>query len=131
MRTTSAVTEPPLFYTLNTVPWQEEPLQICATHLDVLPEGSECLEVDGLQDMFGGIELQQQHDENAVVWQLLEFCLTDIMILDQHPNYDTQHLEEQHKAGSELSEPAGQRLPAQSRGEEHLYCQLILSLASL
>lgn len=80
--------------------------------MDVLPEGGECLEVDGLQDMFGGIELQQQHDENAVVRQLLEFCLTDIMVLNQHPNYDTQHLKEQHRAQSESSKPAGQMLPA-------------------
>lgn len=75
--------------------------------IDVSPEGSECLEVDGLQDMFGGIKFQQQHDENAVVWQLLEFCLTDIMVLDQHPNYDTQHLEGQRRVQSEASKPAG------------------------
>lgn len=48
--------------------------------------------------MFGGIEFQQQHDENAVVWQLLEFCLPNIMVLDQHPNYDAQHLDEQSKS---------------------------------
>lgn len=66
--------------------------------MDVLPEGSECLKVDGLQNMFGSVELQQQHDENAMVWQLLEFCLTDIMVLNQHPNDDTQHLQEQWRA---------------------------------
>ena len=82
--------------------------------MDVLPEGGECLEVNGLQDMFGGIELQQQHDENAVVRQLLEFGLTDVMVLDQHPNYDTQHLEQQYRAQSESSKPDGQRLPAVS-----------------
>lgn len=58
----------------------------------VLPEGGERLEIDGLEDMLGGIELQQQHDEDAVVRQLLEFCLADIVVLNQHPNYDTQHL---------------------------------------
>lgn len=42
--------------------------------------------------MFWSVELQQQHDENAVVRQLLEFCLTDIMVLNQDPDYDTQHL---------------------------------------
>lgn len=61
--------------------------------VDVLPEGGKRLKVDGLQDMFRGVELQQQHNENAMVWQLLELCLTDIMVLDQHPNYNTQHLE--------------------------------------
>lgn len=63
--------------------------------VDFLPEGGESLEVNGLKNMFRGIEFQQQHDENAVVWQLLEFCLPNIMVLDQHPNYDAQHLEEQ------------------------------------
>lgn len=51
--------------------------------------------------MFGGIELQQQHDENAVVWQLLEFCVPNVMVLDQHPNYDAQHLEEQSESNKE------------------------------
>lgn len=59
---------------------------------DYLPEGSECLEVDGFQDMFRGVELQQQHDENAVIRQLLEFSLTNIVVLDQHANYNTEHL---------------------------------------
>lgn len=63
--------------------------------VNVSPEGGESLEVNGLKDMFRCIELQQQHDENAVVWQLLEFCLPNIMVLDQHPNYNAQHLEEQ------------------------------------
>lgn len=62
---------------------------------DVLPEGGERLEVDGLQDVFGGIELQQQHDEYAVVRQLLEICLTDIMVLNQDTDYNTEHLEEE------------------------------------
>lgn len=64
---------------------------------DVLPEGGECLEVDGLQDVFGGIELQQQHDEYAVVRQLLEICLTDIMVLNQDTDYNTENLEEEIK----------------------------------
>ena len=59
----------------------------------VLPEGSESLEVDGLQDVFGGIELQQQHDEDAMVGQLLELRLPYVMVLDQHSYHDTQHLE--------------------------------------
>lgn len=60
----------------------------------VLPEGGERLEVDSLQDVLRSIQLQQQHDEDAVVGQLLELRLTDIVILDQHPNDDPQHLEE-------------------------------------
>lgn len=50
--------------------------------------------------MFGGIELQKQHYENAVVGELLEFCLTNIMVLNQHPNYNTQDLGEQCEAFS-------------------------------
>lgn len=45
--------------------------------------------------MLGSVQLQKQHDENAVVGQLLEFSLADIMILDQNPNNDSQHLMEE------------------------------------
>lgn len=58
----------------------------------VLPEGRKSLEVDGLQDMFGCIELQQQHDEDAMVGQLLELSLPHVMVLYQHSYHDTQHL---------------------------------------
>lgn len=64
---------------------------------DVLPEGRERLEVDGLENVLGGVELQQQHDEYAVVRQLLEICLTDIMVLNQDTNYNTKHLEEERR----------------------------------
>lgn len=56
---------------------------------DVLPEGGEGLEVDGLQDMFGSIELQKQHDENTMVRKLLKLCLAHVVVLDQHTNDDT------------------------------------------
>lgn len=52
--------------------------------------------------MFGGIELQQQHDENAVVWKLLEFCLTNIMVLDQDPNDDPQYLKAECRTVSKI-----------------------------
>lgn len=68
---------------------------IGSIHVNILPEGCECLEVDGLQDVLRGIELQQQHDEDSVVRQLLKFRLTDIMVLNQHTNYNTQHLGKQ------------------------------------
>lgn len=58
----------------------------------VLPEGSKGLEVDGLQHMFRSVELQQQHDENAMVRQLLEIRLPHIMVLNQHAYYDAQYL---------------------------------------
>lgn len=63
------------------------------------PEGSEGLEVDGLQDVLRGVELQQQHDEDAVVRQLLEFCLSHIMILDQNAYYNAEHLQTTHAPG--------------------------------
>lgn len=43
------------------------------------------------------IQLQQQHDEDAVVGQLLELCLPHIMVLDQHPDHDTQHLDQEEE----------------------------------
>lgn len=43
--------------------------------------------------MFRGIKLQQQHNEDTVIWQLLELCLPHIMVLDQHTYYYAQHLD--------------------------------------
>lgn len=61
---------------------------------DVPPEGRERLEVDGLQHVLGSVELQQQHDEDSVVRQLLELCLTYVVVLNQHADDDAQHLQE-------------------------------------
>lgn len=70
-----------------------------------LPESSEGLEVDGLQHVLRRVKLQQQHDENAVVWQLLEICLSHIMVLNQHAHYNAQYLHAQtHTAISILKE---------------------------
>lgn len=66
----------------------------------VSPESCECLEVDGLQDVLRSIELQQQHDEDPMVRQLLKFRLTDVVVLNQHADYDTQHLKLQCTAQS-------------------------------
>lgn len=60
---------------------------------DVPPEGRERLEVDGLQHVLGSVELQQQHDEDSVVRQLLELRLTDVVVLNQHADDDAQHLQ--------------------------------------
>lgn len=68
----------------------------------MLPEGSEGLEIDGLQYMLRGIKLQEQHNENAVVWQLLEIRLSHIMVLDQHAHYNAQYLRTRtHKKGNQ------------------------------
>lgn len=71
----------------------QPPLALQSAKDRISPKRGECLEVDGLQDVLGCVELQEQHDEDAVVGQLLEFCLPDIMVLDQHSNHDTQHLD--------------------------------------
>lgn len=57
-----------------------------------LPESSEGLEVDRLQHVLRCIKLQQQHDENAVVRQLLEIGLPHIVVLDQNTHYNAQYL---------------------------------------
>ncbi len=58
------------------------------TNFMCLPEGSEGLEVDGLQHMLWCVELQQEHDEYSVVWKLLELCLPHIVILDQYTHHN-------------------------------------------
>ena len=50
------------------------------------------LEVDGLQDTLGRVQLQQQHDEDAVVGQLLKLGLTDLVVLQQHACDDAEYL---------------------------------------
>jgi len=62
-----------------------------------LPEGSEGLEVDGLQHMLRCIKLQQEHNEDSVVWKLLELCLSHIVILDQHTYHNAQNLKQDKK----------------------------------
>lgn len=62
-----------------------------------LPEGSERLEVDGLQHMLWCIKLQQKHDEDSVVWKLLELSLPHIVILDQHTHHNAQNLNHDKK----------------------------------
>lgn len=69
----------------------------------VSPEGSECLEVDGLQHVLGGVELQQEHDEDAVVRQLLELRLPHVVILDQHAHHNAQHLQTQHQESWQIT----------------------------
>lgn len=38
-----------------------------------VPECSKHLEVDVLEDVFWSVKLDEEHDEDAVIWQLLEF----------------------------------------------------------
>jgi hypothetical protein len=44
-------------------------------------ERCEDLVVDGLEDRFGRVELQEEHNEDAVIRQLLELCEAIVMVL--------------------------------------------------
>lgn len=67
------------------------------------------MEVDGLQDVLGCVELQEQHDEDPMVGQLLELRLPDVVVLNQHPDDDAQHLEEPADvSGTRAQRPTGQ-----------------------
>lgn len=79
---------------------------------DVPPEGRERLEVDGLQHVLGSVELQQQHDEDSVVRQLLELRLTDVVVLNQHADDDAQHLQRATRR------PSGAQSAKQQQQEE-------------
>ena len=71
--------------------------------------------VDAFQDGLGSVELDEQHDEDAMVGQLLEVCVANLVVLKQHTRHDAQHLAntttltaggvggEQHTAGQDLS----------------------------
>lgn len=50
------------------------------------------MEVDALQDVFRSIKLDKQHDEDPVIRQLLEFRVTDFVVLKQDARHDAQHL---------------------------------------
>lgn len=62
---------------------------LCMTHS---PEGSQHLVVDALKNRLWCIQLDKEHDEDAVVWQLLKLCVTHLMVLQQHSSNNSQHL---------------------------------------
>ena len=49
--------------------------------------------VDALQNGLRSVELDEEHDEDAVVGQLLEFSVADFVVLKQHPCHYAQNLE--------------------------------------
>lgn len=61
--------------------------------------------------MLGRIELQEQHDEDAVVGQLLELGVPHIVVLDQHSHHDTQHLDQPGESQPLLQHPCLQQEP--------------------
>ena len=58
-----------------------------------LPEGGEDLVVDVLQHVLRRVELDEEHDEDAVVGHLLELSATHLVVLQQHARHDTQYLQ--------------------------------------
>ena len=56
------------------------------------PESSEDLEVDGLENLLRCVEFDEEHDEDAVVRELLELCVANLMVLQQHPGHYAQYL---------------------------------------
>ena len=49
------------------------------------------MEVDCLQNLVGGVELQEEHDEDPVVWNLLELCGSHVMVDEKDSRNNTQH----------------------------------------
>jgi len=43
--------------------------------------------------MFRGIQLNEEHDEDAMVRQLLELCVSDLVVLEQDTSHNAQHLQ--------------------------------------
>lgn len=56
------------------------------------PEGGEHLVVDALEHVFGRVQLDEEHDEDAVIRQLLELRVSHFVVLQQNPSHDAQHL---------------------------------------
>lgn len=63
--------------------------------------------------MFRCIQLQQQHNKDAMVWKLLKLTLPHFMILEQNPHYNTENLE--HNTGGQYPP----QLPYQKPGTQH------------
>ena len=53
------------------------------------------MEVDCLQDLLRGVELQEEHDEDAMVGDLLEFCCSYVMVYQQHASNDAKDFVQQ------------------------------------
>jgi hypothetical protein len=51
------------------------------------------LKVDILQDMFWSIKLNEEHNEDAVVGQLLEFPMPHLMVLQKDTSHNAKHLQ--------------------------------------
>ena len=56
--------------------------------------GCQDLEVDGLQDLVWRIQFQEKHDENAVIWNLLELGGSHVVIYQEHAGHNAEDLVE-------------------------------------
>ena len=52
------------------------------------------LEVDCLQNLVGGVKLQEEHDEDPVIGNLLELCGSYVMVDEEDSSNYTQHFVE-------------------------------------
>ena len=50
----------------------------------MLPESMQYGEADGIKHGVGGVEVVEQHDEEAVVGQLVELCGLGLVVLQEH-----------------------------------------------
>lgn len=57
-----------------------------------MAERRQYLEVDSLEHRLGCAQLQEEHDEDPVIRQLLEVGAAYLVILQQHTRYNTKHL---------------------------------------
>ena len=57
------------------------------------PEGGEHLEVDALEHVLGRVQLDEEHDEDAMVRQLLELRVAHLVVLEEDTRHDAEHLQ--------------------------------------
>ena len=58
----------------------------------MLPESMQHREADGIKHRVRGIEVIEEHDKEAVVGQLVEFCGLGLVVLQEHVGNCHQHL---------------------------------------
>ena len=71
--------------------------------------------------MLGSVELDEEHDEDPVVRQLLELRVPHLVVLQENARYDTQHLK--HMAHGVRGQLTGQRSSIQGNNmvEKHAW----------
>ena len=60
-----------------------------------VPERLQYFKVDGFEDLLWSVELNEEHDEDTMIRQLLEVHVADVVVLQQNSSNNTQHLQQQ------------------------------------